>query len=141
MLKDERTPLRNVTFTARLLLGGESRPAANNGLSFMWIVAIGTTDASASCDWFRVGAFENRMSVRQTEFSSLIQMALKADFRGSTGVDNGVMRSTRFVMFAGRSVARLATDIGCVGAFRFEAGMGGSLEPAKNICMALRATG
>jgi hypothetical protein len=81
MLEHERAALRDVAFAAGLLLCGKRRPATDDGLPFVRIVAIGATHAPPGCHRFPVRSFQDRMSVRKTEFGALIEMALKADLR------------------------------------------------------------
>lgn len=106
----------------------------------MGIVAIRAAYSTSRCDRFGVGPFQDRVSIWKAEFRPLIQVTLEANLRGSTGVDDCVVRSARLVMFAGRAVTRFATDIHGVRAFRLQPRVRGCLETTDNIGVALSAT-
>ena len=58
---------------------------------------------------------EHRVTVREVEFTPLIQVTLKTTFRRLPRIDDRSRRSTALDMSATRTVASLATDFLCMG--------------------------
>ena len=125
VLIHERTLLRGVALEAGLVLTHESEPAALERLlnicpaafdrhSDMWVVAIGTTHF----------AFQNRMTMRQLETRSHIEVTLETSFWGFARIDNcAATAAAGFDVQTSRAVTRFATDVLCVLALRLQAGM------------------
>ena len=98
MLENEWTALRRVTSAARVEFRGERRAASDDRAALVRVVAIAATDL----------AFQNRVMVRQIEFTPLVQMALKTRLGRFSGIDDRMVSSSGFVMQAARSMAGFA---------------------------------
>ena len=80
MLEHKRPALRDVAFAAGFLFGAQGSSAANHRLAFVRVMTVAATDSWPPSDRVGMRAFQNRMSVRQTELPPFIQVALKAGF-------------------------------------------------------------
>ena len=84
-------------------------------------------------------ALHDGVAVREVKTAAQILMALKANLRGLSGVDNGLVSAARFLMFAAGAVARLASRFGCIGAHNLEPGMAGCFEISGDFLVAIGA--
>ena len=84
--------------------------------------------------------FENWMGIGKTKLGPLVQVTLKAHFRRSSGIDDGMMRAAGLTMQAGRPMTGFAADLARVRARRLQSGVRGRLEVARNLGMALFTT-
>jgi len=139
VLKNERAALRDMAFPASVLFCRESRAAANDGLAFMGIVAIRATDSLARSHSAAVRAFQHRMSMRQTEFSSFVQVALEAGLGRTVRINDGVRGASGFFVDTPGPVAGFAAHVHGIGPGCLQFGMGGCREIGMNVCVALGA--
>jgi hypothetical protein len=111
VLEDERPALSNVALAAGVLFCGESGATPDNGLAFVRVVTIRAGDSLAHRERTAMGAFQDWMSVRQTEFTPFVQVTFETGLRGSVGIGDGVGGAARFFVNTPRAVATFATDV------------------------------
>jgi hypothetical protein len=85
-------------------------------------------------------AFQDGMTVRQIELSTLVQVAPETGLRRFVWVNDGMMRSTSFIMNAPRTVTRLTAHFCRIGAFGLQSRMGRSFEILNDLLMTLLTT-
>jgi hypothetical protein len=129
MFKHEWSALRDMTFATRIALRRRREHPAVNGIALMWIVAIGT----------RHLAFQDGMTIRQIELPSLIEMALKTDFRRFSRINDRVVSAARLIVAAASTVTGFAPDLMGMNAIRLDLRMSCGFEVARDSRMALLA--
>ena len=135
----ERASLRDMTFATRVLFGRKSGAAADDGLTFVGIVAIRASDSLACSHSAAVRAFQYRMSMRQTEFTAFVEVALETRLWRAIRIDNGVCGASGFFVDTPGSVAGFAAHVHSIGPGCLQFGVGGCQEIGMNVCVALGA--
>jgi hypothetical protein len=128
-----------MTFATRVLFCRKGGAAANDGLTFVGIVAIRATDSLAPSHSAAMSALQDWMSVRQTEFSSFVQVALEAGLGRTVGINDSVCGASGFFVDTPGPVAGFATHVHSIGPGCLQFGMGGCREIGMNVCVALGA--
>ena len=100
VLEHKRSMLRGVALGAIVTLRSHGCERGRR-VSFVRVMAIGAGHF----------AFDDRMAMRQIEFPTLVEMALKTYIRRFTGIDNGVVFAAGLIMDAARSMARFTTHL------------------------------
>jgi len=95
VLKYERSSLGIVAIEAGVIGRQGPKPGMGYRSAFMWIVAIGTRDLS----------FDYRMAAGQAELTLLVNVAIEANLRRVSRIDNGFHCATRFNVKAPRTMA------------------------------------
>ena len=130
VFENERPGLCRMALPAGLMFGQQGCTTSSNCWSFVRIMTI-------TAAYF---SFQNRMMIWKVELSTLIQMALEADLRRFSGIDDSMRSSTALVMNAARTVARLTTNVLGIFAECLQTGVCGGMEIPHRIGMALLAT-
>jgi len=82
---------------------------------------------------------EQRMTVRQIEFTPFVQVTLEAAFRGLPRVDDRTCRAATLHVSAARPMTGLATDFLCMFRSHAQARMSGIVKPTGDSRVTLRA--
>jgi hypothetical protein len=127
MLEDEGASLGSMAPATGVILGRERSPPALDGGTFVWIMAIPATDF----------AFQHRMMVREVEFATLVEVALKTGLGRLFGIDDRVIGATGFVVNTARAMARLTAHIRRIGTLGLQQRVGGSLKIPGDFFMTL----
>ena len=95
VLENKRPALRGVTLAASLAFHRRRKRPAMSCVSLVRVMAIAAGHFP----------FHHRMMVGQVELASFVEMALEANLRVFTGVDNGAMRAATLIMQAAGAMA------------------------------------
>ena len=120
MLKNKWPALLGVALRASLMLRRQCCAATFDGIPFVRIVAIAATHL----------AFNNRVMIRKSELTTLVEVTLETSFRRFSRIDNRVCRAATLIVNAARSMTGFTADVFRVNAFRFQARVRRSLEIA-----------
>lgn len=127
VLENKWASLCGMASSASVKFGRQRRAAAFDHLPFVRIMAIRATNLP----------FQNWVMGWQIEFAAFIEVALETSLGRFPRIDDRIVRASRFIVEAPRSVARFATDIGCILTFRLQACVGRRAKPLGDILVAL----
>jgi len=100
MFKDKWTRLRGVALSTGLMFGQQSCAASLYRWSLVWIMTIPAAYLSLN-DW---------VMIREVELAALVQVALEADFRGFSRINDRMGSATTLIVQATRAMAGFAAD-------------------------------
>lgn len=130
MLIDKGPELHCVTLAAGLVFRKQRGPAGLHHRALVGVVTVSATHL----------ALEHGMMVRQAELPALVEVALKTGLRRFARVDDGVTGAARLIVKAPRTVAGFAARVLGVVSRRFQSGVCGGLEIARNRLVTLRTS-
>ena len=126
LMRENKGPfLHGVALKTGFLGCSRRSPPALDDVALVRVMAVAATHLTA----------QNWMGVRQIEFASLVEVALKARFRRLARIDDGSSFATGLDMQTPWTMARLATRVCGILPLRHEAGMRSCFEILRDLIM------